>query len=246
MKSLFFILAFFLIPATFGSDARNLFPGSVRVTDIGSSVYSMSATGHVTHLKNGDMFVVDRETTVKMNYADSAVFHLSNGVDIFLQDHTDLTFPKKTFMHVANSSDYFLRIEFVGTAWFRSSRTPTERDSFFIMTNAAEIEVESSEFYVESFGESYTLVRCLQGKLRFSSSETSVSVEVLAGEEARIRGCGEVGCKNAAVTKYKIPQRFLHTILESRKQAGLSTCPKWVLQNNCYVTERTALPSEQN
>ena len=243
IELIIFFLAMTASSLLYGKDRDNLFPGSLYMTDVHESAFSVDHLGHITYLKNEDVFSVEKEMNIEVDYSESATLHLSNGLNVYLQDHTNLLFSPKSFLHVKNSSDYILTLEMSGAAWFKSSAKPTEGTSFFIITPTAEIEVESSEFYVEAVADSYTTVRCLEGTLRLTNTMDLKTTIVIAGNEVRITGAD--GEKNCTITKVRMSQRSLDKWQEKRESIDLPPLHKWSLKNQRYFIENIELPKEK-
>lgn len=235
MKARLLLLVLLLASPVFGGERKNLFDGSICIDSISDTALLVSRNGLTEEVKNNDVFVTNKDISLAVDYSETAVLHLSSGMNIFMQDHAHLTFYRGSFLHVVNSTDYLTTVRMSGVAWFKLPREPLDGTSIFVMTDSAEIEVHSAEFYVEAISGFPTIVKCLQGKLVLTSTVDFKTREVSAGQEAAITGYD--GEKNVSVRINRLSERYIRDWQEKRTSVGLPSNLKWVLKDGHYVIE---------
>lgn len=147
----------------------------------------------------------DHVVRLEPDWSPPTTFEFSNGLVMWMKTISEVYLDSRALEHSVDG-DYYFTVEVEkGEVFFQLPVAPPEGSVFMLFTPSAEIEVHSSEFSVDVFGDSKTYVRCYKGTLTFTST-VDFSVFVLSeGEEAVV--VGRDGEKNIAVVKYKLSWR---------------------------------------
>jgi hypothetical protein len=151
---------------------------------------------------DGQTTTFEKAITLQSPSSDYARVLFSNDSEVWLTKLAELHFEKKALEHQENSDVSYMNMElFDGIGYFKLKSLPNDMSVFLIKTSAAEIEVHSTAFSVET-GTSSTYIKCYEGKLNLTNSLNFKITVVEAGEEAIVTGAD--GDKNIVIRKYPI------------------------------------------